>query len=381
MERMRSIGLLEIIILATAVGLVLFVGAAIAAVVVTTRRKSNSQAEMLQDREAAPPRANASKWIGLIILLALLSLPLCLVLAGVLWITPVTRTVVWEQGAEAVVEVGELAVATTTLPLVSETPRVAPTGTPWAMSIPGAQSLGPSQPTQASSGRPVFLSLDPFDPTASVILLGLAGLVLLLGMVVVVAVGQSRKPTDTPLSAVDMNEGEGVSWSRAKTLRYALLALVSWVALSVFLVLDLFFSVSLYWQFVVMYAAFWVLVSALLLVGRPRRDKLVTLGLVVLVLFSVRFVDWNSRKPFLRDFHSIREGMTPDLVDQIMAGYMREAGVGLLDSDTQTKFDEQGKVYTGSVTYRHTNEGWGNSDWGVVTFEDGRVVQSRFLPD
>jgi hypothetical protein len=73
--------------------------------------------------------------------------------------------------------------------------------------------------------------------------------------------------------------------------------------------------------------------------------------------------------------------MTPDLVDQIMAGYMREAGVGPLNSETQTTLDAQGRSYTGSVTYRHTNEGWGNSDWGVVTFEDGRVVQTRFLPD
>jgi len=36
---------------------------------------------------------------------------------------------------------------------------------------------------------------------------------------------------------------------------------------------------------------------------------------------------------------------------------------------------------TGTSTYRHTNEGWGNSDWGVVTFEDGRVVQTEFMPD
>jgi hypothetical protein len=33
------------------------------------------------------------------------------------------------------------------------------------------------------------------------------------------------------------------------------------------------------------------------------------------------------------------------------------------------------------VTYRHTTEGWGGSDAGVVTFEGGRVVQIEFLHD
>jgi hypothetical protein len=374
MERIPSFGLAEFIILAIAAGLILLVGAAIVAVVVTRRRKEDSQKATPRESEGASRSWRGGKWMALIVLLALLALPLCVVLGGVLVVTPVRRTMVQEQGAEAVIQEVALTAATVALPAMSATPGAAPTPTPLAMSAP-------SQSGRASSTGSVLLSLDPFDPTAIVILIGLAGLVLLLGVAVVVAVGQSRKPRDIPLRDVELDPEDRDIWSRTKTLRYVLLALVSWVALSAFLVLDLFFSVSLYWQFVVIYAAFWLLVGALLLVGSPRRDKLLVLGLVALVLFAVRFVDWNSRKPFLKDLDSIREGMTLELVDQIMAGYMREAGVGPLDPETQTELDAQGRILTGSVTYRHTNEGWGNSDWGVVIFEDGRVVQTRFLPD
>jgi hypothetical protein len=35
----------------------------------------------------------------------------------------------------------------------------------------------------------------------------------------------------------------------------------------------------------------------------------------------------------------------------------------------------------GRINYRHTTEGWGDSDWGLVTFQAGRVSQVEFLPD
>jgi hypothetical protein len=159
-----------------------------------------------------------------------------------------------------------------------------------------------------------------------------------------------------------------------------LLAFAFWLALSIFLILDLGFSVSLYLRFVAIYTAFWVLVGALLLYGRPMREILLILGLFVMVAFSVRFMDWNSRKPFLKDFYRIREGMTVTQVEQIMSDYMQGDGRPLVPGRKDV-FNERGEVVTGTITYRHTNEGWGNSDWGVVTFENGRVVKTKFLPD
>jgi hypothetical protein len=171
---------------------------------------------------------------------------------------------------------------------------------------------------------------------------------------------------------------------RTAWLRYALLALAIWFALSIFLILDVSFSVSVYWPFLAIYAAFCLLIGALLLVGSPRREKLLILGLLLVVLFSIRLVDWNSRKPFLKDFYRVEEGMTVEQVEQIMGGYMGgpceptcspdpSGGQQAIETEVQTGPDR--------AVYRHTDEGWGNSDWGEVTFEEGRVVEIQFLPD
>jgi hypothetical protein len=374
MERIPSVGPAEIILVVVATGLVFLVGAAIVALVVTRRRGGDSQAAAPSEKEVAPPRSSrALGWIVVIVLLAVLAIPLCVVLGGVLWVTPVTRTVVGESGLEPEIHVVEQGQPIVTLsPVTTE-----PFGTP----SPGAQSSGAARRASTPPGRSALLSLNPFNPVAFVMLLGLAGLVLLLGVAVVAAVGKGWKGTDEPSGAIQANGDFQETGSGAEKLRPVLLALVLWIALSVFLVLDLVFQVSLYWQFVVMYAAFWLLVGALLATGRPLRDKLLILGVFVLVLGSVRFVDWNSRKAFLRDFHGLREGMTVEEVDQIMSGYMKAYGGGPPQSQNEYEFDEQGEVVAGWVTYRHTNEGWGDSDWGVVTVENGQVVRLQFLPD
>ncbi len=374
MQRVPSFGLVEIIIVAIAAGLVLLVVAAIVAVLVTRRRRRDSQAAALSEQEVAAPRSSkALIWIVLIVLLAIVAIPVCAVLGGVLLVTPVRQEVVIEPGLEPGVHVVELGEPLATLP-----PAVTgPAGTP----SPGAQTSGAVQPPSAPPGSSALLSLNPFDPTTFVVLLGLAGLVLLLGAAVVTALGKGRKGTDEPSADLQVNGDSQATWFRTNRLRSVLLALVLWIALSAFLVLDLMFQVSLYWQFVVIYIAFWVLVGALLSTGRPLRDRLLSLGLFVLVLFSVRLVDWNSQKSFLKDFYSLKEGMTPAQVDQAMSGYMKAYAEDAPQSGIQYEFDEQGEIVTGQVTYRHTDEGWGDSDWGVVTFENGRVVQLEFLPD
>jgi hypothetical protein len=137
-------------------------------------------------------------------------------------------------------------------------------------------------------------------------------------------------------------------------------------------------------QFVAIYAAFWALVGILLLIGSPRREKVLILSLLIVVLFSIRFVDWNSRKPFLKDFHRIKEGMTVEQVEQIMGDYMGgpcqpKNSLGLPAGESGAKTEEP--TLPEMAVYRHTDEGWGNSDWGEISFEKGRVVEIQFLPD
>jgi hypothetical protein len=356
-----SIGLAELVVLAGAAGLVVLVVAAVVALVARKRKGDNTR---------------LWKWIAIFGLI-LVVLPLLVVVLAVLWVTPVRVERSYVGVAPTIEQV--LVEPMATPGPTSTTPGPALTGTP-----PGAPS--PPNPTPVRDTRPSsLLSIVP-DSVLEVFAIPplIAGLMLLIGAAIVSVVLRRWPDSDTqPQDAAALpfirgSDRKGGRWGR---LRYVFLALALWVALSVFLILDLGLglAVSLYPTFVAVYAAFWVLVGALLLYGRPLREKALILLPFLLVVFSVRFVDWNSRKPFLRNLYSIKEGMTPTQVEQIMGAYMTGGGRPL--DSPETKFDERGEMVTGTVTYRHTNEGWGNSDWGVVTFENGRVVEIDFLPD
>jgi len=165
--------------------------------------------------------------------------------------------------------------------------------------------------------------------------------------------------------------------------RYALVAILFVTAVGILVALDLFAAASLYLRFVAAYTALWVLIGGLLLRGTPVRLRLMLLIVFVAQITAIRFVNWNSRKPFLKNFYRIEEGMTPAQVDQIMSGYMKGhyGGPPLSLTDIRYEFNDQGEIVTGWATYRHTEEGWGDSDWGRVTFENGRVVRTEFLSD
>jgi hypothetical protein len=220
--------------------------------------------------------------------------------------------------------------------------------------------------------------------TLFVLLPGIAGLTVLAGAALIVGVGNRWRVDHTQTEHGGGDGEDRAPPARTAKLRLWILGFAFWFALSAFLILDLGFSVSLFPQFVVIYGAFWLLVGALLLSGRQMRDKLLILGLFVAILFFLRSVDWNSRKPFLRSLYRIEEGMSESQVEQIMNGYTKTYGGGPPPSHPEYReyeYDESGGLLTGWVTFRHTDEGWGDSDWGVVAFENGLVAWIRFLPD
>jgi hypothetical protein len=369
-----NIGLGELIILAGIAGLVTLMVAIIVMVIVRSRKRSDPHRPAgagLHELEVTGKESRGlGKWIVILVLLVLLALPLFALVCGILWVVPVRST---QRLVTPMAQVVALDAPTATpLPALTAsdtTPTDAPQPTPTEADTPHSTSV--------PSGS--AFSLNPFDRAIFIILPGIAGLVLLIGAAVVALMVKRWRGSDTQSKDTSVNGDHGGIWARTTKLRYVLLAFAFWLALSIFLILDILGSASLYFRFVAIYTAFWVLVGALLLYGRPVREILLILGLFVMVAFSVRFIDWNSRKPFLRDFYSIKEGMTPAQVEQIMGDYMKGGGAPL--GSPKTEINEQGEIATGTLTYRHTDEGWGDSDWGVVTFEDGRVVQTEFLPD
>jgi len=143
---------------------------------------------------------------------------------------------------------------------------------------------------------------------------------------------------------------------------------------AIYLLLDLAAAVSLNpiisggFALTVLALSLWILDSL------PMKQRLALAGVLVSAVFAVRFVDWDGRKPFLRDFNQVQLGMTADQVDEVMAGYIKSTSPFVNTSI-------QGEIQTGSVSYQHTTEGSGDADIAQVTFAGVRVVASTFYPD
>jgi hypothetical protein len=224
----------------------------------------------------------------------------------------------------------------------------------------------------ADAADPPLLSLSPQNPIHIFVILPLIAALILfpIGGVGGLLWWWWLRPKNDATDEYRTGNGK----AKTAKVRYVFFGLLLWGALSILFIFDLLGSVSLYPPFVAIYAAFWVLVGALLLYDRRLREKVLILIVFLALVFSLRSVDWNSRKPFLRRLYRIEEGMTYTQVERIMGSYRGSVG-------GSAKVDGEGHLITGSVSYTHTDEGWGNSDIGMVTFQDGRVAETDFLPD
>jgi hypothetical protein len=115
------------------------------------------------------------------------------------------------------------------------------------------------------------------------------------------------------------------------------------------------------------FAAFFAIPALVLLWRAPLRVKLALVSTFLLLILAVRNVEWNSRKPFLRALERVQVGMTVEQMDAVMRGFVRGP--------------QQSVSEFGTVGFRHTDEGWGNADIGLVTLADGIVVKVEYLPD
>ena len=106
----------------------------------------------------------------------------------------------------------------------------------------------------------------------------------------------------------------------------------------------------------------------------PVRQRLLLVGMLVTAVFAVRFVDWDNRKPFLRDFYQIQTGMTAAEVDAVMSDYIKQVSP-FVDRSAE------GLVQTGAVSYQLATEGLDNSEIGLITFAGGRVVGRTLYPN
>jgi hypothetical protein len=428
-------------ILAAVAGLLLLAGSLVLVIVVKRQRGRRNGVDGQPGQDGTTSRSSKPRWwlllVGLVIVLLL---PLMVILGGIVLITPVRSTRTVHEGPAPAVQVVEIStpidaagIATPeegvapprgTEEKLAEAPPPGPASLSMApdnnllfLTLPAMAGLAvlagvavmavvlrrwPGSETGVERGSKAEIALIAFAVFAALslfvfltfefslwvfvwsVVIFAAGLILVGLLLLVPRLLRQRSTDHEELQVRAAGDFDGNGWARTAWLRYALLALAIWFGLCIFLIMDVTYSVSVYWQFVAIYAAFCVLVGLLLLVGSPKREKLLILGLLVIVLFSLRFVDWNSRKPFLRDLYRVQEGMSLEQVEEIMGEYMGGAccpaePLGL--SDGQEAGEAEQMAPPDRLVYRHTNEGWGDSDWGEVHFENGRVVEVQYLPD
>jgi hypothetical protein len=132
--------------------------------------------------------------------------------------------------------------------------------------------------------------------------------------------------------------------------------------------------------------------------ARPQLARLVSFAAILGVIAALYFVNWTTRKPFLRDLHRVRPGMAEAEVRQIMGRYMEGTGwpANPFESETNkgslliagsprryaTTISPSGQMaIRDALVFRHSNDGAFNSDFGIVSFSNGTVVRVEFSPD
>jgi len=162
---------------------------------------------------------------------------------------------------------------------------------------------------------------------------------------------------------------------------------------AVYGIVDVLYS----FEFHVIYAAVWLAVCLPFVLKRPSKSKF---GIYLITAFWISllyFIPWTPRTRFLRDLDRVHSGMTRNEVESIMGKYVHGTGwpTNPFPNAKQQLADvNSGKVYStvdnasgemevkDSIVYRHdVHDGRYNSDFGVVKFQNDRVVSVDFLPD
>lgn len=112
----------------------------------------------------------------------------------------------------------------------------------------------------------------------------------------------------------------------------------------------------------------------------PRRHRwnlaatmhAIWVGCALLGLVTLHLVPWTTRKPFLAALDRVCIGMTYEEVEEIMSDYRQGTGWQTPEGELRTP---------GMLVFRHSDDARFNSDWGMVTFVDGRVTKVAFSPD
>lgn len=155
----------------------------------------------------------------------------------------------------------------------------------------------------------------------------------------------------------------------AAAVFFLVLAAGLWLAFDRFV-----FPISVYWPLRLGYAAIWLVLAGVMVWSGQGYGRFALLAAFAAVIVLSGYVDYDSRKPFLRDFQQVQVGMSAVDVEAVMADYGRYITI-------RGEMDDYGRLLTGTMAFGHTHEGWGDADVGLVEVVNGRVVATKFSPD
>ena len=153
--------------------------------------------------------------------------------------------------------------------------------------------------------------------------------------------------------------------------RPMLTAMMFLAAISLYILLDLTFAVSLN---LVITSAFALVALALghyILGSLPHKQRLLIICLVLFGIYALQFVDWNGRKQYIRDYNTIQHGMTVEEVDNLLAGYNKNVS-------PFASYSVQGDIQTGNITYLPTADFSTDYPSVSITFAGGRVIARSY---
>jgi hypothetical protein len=108
------------------------------------------------------------------------------------------------------------------------------------------------------------------------------------------------------------------------------------------------------------------------------------LALVLAASAMLYFVDWSTRKPFLRDLARVRVGMSEAEVRLVMAGYKEGTGWPIPPSPSGSPAKPTPPtelILPHSLVFRHSDEAAFNSDWAIIALSEGKVARVEFSAD
>ena len=159
----------------------------------------------------------------------------------------------------------------------------------------------------------------------------------------------------------------------------AALAVLTVVLLS--LLIDPWMPLHASWPFTLGLGLLTAAVAAWVSAGSALLSRRTIVLMAFLLVLSMRYWDFNSRKPFLRSFHGLTRGDTKEEVIRHMARFrLSGSGRGFVFARWRDRYPALSERVE-FLCFTHTREGWGDSDWGLAYFVDGRLIDTQFSHD